>query len=259
MIKYCWEWLLYLWLLVYWTVTSVSISVVGTVLYWLLPQKYAHICGRFILQKDFQLFIFILKITGLLILEDEQLRSLANKQEAMIVAPNHVALWDVVFIVARVPNLICIMKANILRNPLFGGGASYLAGYLPVRSITQMLKLAKARLKAGEQLLLFPEGTRTKTDVQWLNPLKGGSALLAKQAAVPVVPVFIRSNARFLEKGWPFYRKPDFPLEINISVGEPIIFAEGESVQEFALRLETIFIDELSRSHPLRRIQNNEL
>ena len=255
MIKYCWEWLLYSLLLVYWAVTSVSISLLGTLLYSILPDKYAPVCGRFILQKDFQCFIFLLKSTGLLILEDEELKALANRQGAMIVAPNHIAIWDVVFIVAQVPELICIMKESILRNPLLGGGASHLAGYLPVSSITQMLKLAKSRLKANEQLLMFPEGTRTKTDEQWMNPLKGGAALLAKQAVVPIVPVFIRSNTRFFEKGWPLYRKPEFPLKINISVGEPIRVAEGESVQAFAKRLEKIFIDELSSPHPLRRVQ----
>lgn len=258
MIKYCWEWLLYLLLLVYWAVTSVSISLIGTLLYLILPQKYALVGGRFMLQKDFQFFIFFLKKIGLLILEDEELKALANRQGSMIVAPNHIALWDVVFIVAQVPKLICIMKESILKNPFFGGQAGRLAGYIPVNSISQMLKLAKNRLKDNDQLLLFPEGTRTKTDAQWMNPLQGGVALLARQTASPVVPIFIRSNTRFFEKGWPIYRKPEFPLKINISVGEPTLVAEGESVQEFAKRLENIFIDELSSPHPLRRVQKTQ-
>lgn len=256
-IKVCWEWFLLFLGLVYWAVTAISISLTGTFLCWILPHKYALACGRFLLQKDFQLFVFLLKITGLLILEDDALKTLANRKGAMIVSPNHIALWDVVFIVAQVPKLLCVMKGSILRNPFLGGGAR-LAGYIPINSITQMLKLAKQQLKGNEQLLMFPEGTRTKTDAQWLNPLKGGVALLAKQTGVPVVPVFIRSNTRFYEKGWPLYRKPQFPLKINISVGEPVIVAKGESVQAFAMRLEKIFMDELSSPHPLRRVQNNK-
>lgn len=258
MIKYCWEWFLLFLGLVYWAVTAISISLTGTVLCWILPQKQALVCGRFILQKDFQLFIFLLKITGLLILEDEALNVLAQRKGAMIVAPNHTALWDIVFIVARVPELLCVMKGSILMNPFLGGGAR-LAGYIPINSITQMLRLAKHQLNNDEQLLMFPEGTRTKTDAQWLNPLKGGVALLARQTGVPVVPLFIRSNTRFYEKGWPLYRKPEFPLKINISVGEPVTVAEGESVQAFALRLEKIFIDELSNPHSLRRVQNHKI
>ena len=253
MIRYCWEWFLLFLGLLYWAFISISISLTGTVLCWVLPQKQALVCGRFLLQKDFQFFIFLLKISGLLILEDEELKALANKKGAMIVAPNHLALWDVVFIVAQVPELMCVMKGSILRNPFLGGGA-HLAGYIPINSISQMLKAAVLQLKQGEQLLMFPEGTRTKTDAQWMNSLKGGIAVLAKQTNAPVIPVFIRSNTRFYEKGWPLYKKPEFPLKITINVAEPVSMHKNESAQEFILRLEKIYLDELSKPHPLRRV-----
>ncbi len=256
MIKYCWEWFLLFLGLAYWAVTAIGISLSGVVLRWVLPQELSLLWSRFIIQKDFQFFIYFLKITGLLILEDDDLKQLAKQRGAMIVAPNHLALWDVVFIIAQVPNLICIMKGSILRNPFLGGGAR-LAGYIPINSITQMLKSAALSLKKNEQLLMFPEGTRTKTHAQWLNPLKGGIAVLAKQVDVPVIPVFIRSNTRFYEKGWPLYRKPEFPLRISIRVGEPVRIGTDESVQAFVIRLEKIFIDELSSPHPLRRVPKN--
>lgn len=253
MIKYCRDWVAYILMLVYWAVTSMFVSLLGTLLYIILPQKYALASGRFLIQKDFQSFIGLLRITGLLILQDEELKTLANKSMAMIVAPNHIALWDVVFIVAQVPGLICIMKESILKNPLFGGQAGRLAGYIPVNSISQMIKLAKRRILKKAQLLMFPEGTRTKIDAQWMNPIQGGVALLAKQTAVPIVPVYIRSNSRFFEKGWPLYKKPEFPLKISINVGEPVYIQEHELAQEFLHRLEKIYLDELARPHPLRR------
>ncbi|MCF7970579.1 MAG: 1-acyl-sn-glycerol-3-phosphate acyltransferase [Methylococcaceae bacterium] len=258
MIKYCWEWFLLFMGLVYWAITAIVVSLTGTILIAILPQKTALSCGRFLLQKDFQFFIFLLKITGLLILDDEALKSLARRKEAMIIAPNHTALWDIVFIAAQVPEVVCVMKGSILNNPFLGGGAR-LAGYIPINSISQMLKLAVQRLKQNETLLMFPEGTRTKTDAQWLNPLKGGVALLAKRTKAPVVPVFIRSNTRFYEKGWPLYKKPDFPLKISFSVGEPVLIQKDESVQAFSQRLEQIYLDELAKPHPLRRVQNTEL
>ncbi|SMG67332.1 phospholipid/glycerol acyltransferase [methanotrophic bacterial endosymbiont of Bathymodiolus sp.] len=254
MIKYCWDWVVYCFMLVYWTVTSIFVSLLGALLHIILPQKYALVSGRYLIQKDFQCFILLLKVTGLLILEDEELKTLAKRQGAMIVAPNHLALWDVVFIVAQVPALICIMKESILKNPLFGGQVGRLAGYIPVNSISQMIKLAKQCLIKNDQLLIFPEGTRTKTDAQWLNPIQGGVALLAKQTSVPVIPVFMRSNSRFFEKGWPMYKKPEFPLRLSINVAEPVYMQEYESAQEFVQRLEKIYIDELSKPHPLRRI-----
>jgi 1-acyl-sn-glycerol-3-phosphate acyltransferase len=256
-IKYYWEWFLLFLGLLYWAVTAISVSLVSIILLLVLPQKRALICGRVLLSTTFRVFIFLLKVSHLLILEDAELQSLVGRPEGFIIAPNHTALWDVVFIVARIPETVCIMKGSILMNPFLGGGAR-LAGYIPINSISQMLKIATRRLKQNETLLMFPEGTRTKTDALWLNPLKGGVALLAKRTQVPVIPVFIRSNTRFYEKGWPLYKKPAFPLKISINVGEPVCVGEGESVQEFGQRLENIYLTELAKPHPLRRVQNTE-
>lgn len=246
------EWLLLILGFAYWAVAGLLVTLIANILTLLLAPRYALLCGRFILQKAFLLFIGYLKITGLLILEDSDLKVLARQQGAAIIAPNHLALWDAVFIIAQIPEVVCIMKGTILRNPFLGGGAR-LAGYIPNDSISKMLKLAALRLQAQEKLLIFPEGTRTKSAAQWLNPLKGGVALLAKRTKVPVVPVFIRSNTRFFEKGWPLYRKPVFPLKINITVGEPVFFGENETAHIFNQRLEQIYSTELAKPHPLRR------
>ncbi|NOQ64575.1 MAG: 1-acyl-sn-glycerol-3-phosphate acyltransferase [Methyloprofundus sp.] len=258
MIKTYWEWFLLFLGLLYWAVVSIAISLVGTFLSLILPEKYALVCGRFLLQTDFLFFTFLLKISGLLILDSDDLKSLRDYKGGMIIAPNHTALWDIVFIVAQIPEAICVMKGVILNNPFLGGGAR-VSGYIPINSISQMLKLSIQRLKQGETLLMFPEGTRTKTNAQWLNPLRGGVAVLAKQTGVPVFPVFIRSNTRFYEKGWPLYKKPEFPLKIKINVGEPICFAEGETTQAFTQRLEAIYLEELAKPHPLRRTPDHSL
>jgi 1-acyl-sn-glycerol-3-phosphate acyltransferase len=117
-----------------------------------------------------------------------------------------------------------------------------------------MLLAASHQLKKGAKLLLFPEGTRTKTDAQWLNPFQGAVGLVAKHSAAPVFPVFIRCNSRFYEKGWALYRKPpQFPIQVSFAVGEPLIFKEGDSVKAFTHRLEQLYLTELSKPHPLRR------
>lgn len=257
MIRNILEWVLLFLGLCYWAIASISISLVSALLYIILPNKQGLTCGRFLLQKDFQFFIFLLKISGLLILEDQELKRLSGYKNGVILAPNHTALWDVVFIIAKVPEALCIMKASIIKNPFLGGGAK-LAGYIPINSITQMLKLSVKQLKKNETLLIFPEGTRTKTDAQWLNPLKGGVAVLAKQTGAAVIPIFMRSNTRFYEKGWPLYKKPVFPIRINIAVGEAVTMLPSETAIEFTRRLEEIYLQELSKPHPLRRMKNTE-
>jgi 1-acyl-sn-glycerol-3-phosphate acyltransferase len=144
------------------------------------------------------------------------------------------------------------MKQSIQQNPFLGGGAR-LAGFIPNTGPSSLVRRASAALAEGGSLLLFPEGTRTRRSARWINPFKGGCALIAAHAAVPVQPVFIRSDSRYLEKGWPFYRRPRFPIRIHVSLGNPLTPTPGESVHDFTHRLQDLFEHELSRPHPLRR------
>ena len=237
---------------VYWAIAGLCITVVGSLLYGLLPKQYSICCGRFILSRAFRFFIGYLKITRLLILDDQDLKILAKTPGPMIVAPNHIALWDAVFIVAQIPDLICLMKGSILRNPFLGGGAR-LAGYIPNDSASQMILNASHRLKEDAKLLYFPEGTRTKPEAQWLNPFTHGVALLSKHSSAPIIPVFIRSNSRIFEKGRPLFIKPEFPLRISFNVGAPIHYPKGEDVQRFSKQLENRYMAELCKPHPVKR------
>lgn len=56
-------------------------------------------------------------------------------------------------------------------------------------------------LKKGNRLLIFPEGTRNKTD-EILLPLKSGAALLAIKSKVPVQTVFIEGKSRLFRRNY---------------------------------------------------------
>ena len=252
MLKISRDWILMMLGFAYWGIIGLLVTMISLVLFWILPERHAQPCGKFIIQQALRLFIAYFKAARLLILDDADLDQLARLPSAMIIAPNHLALWDAVFIIAKIPNLTCIMKGAILRNPLLGGG-SRLAGYIPNDSTQQMLHSATHAAKNGARLLIFPEGTRTKSDVQWLNPIKGGVALISKYSHIPIIPVYIRSNSRFLEKGRPLFKMPDFPIRISINVGMPIHFEKGETVKQFNKRFEQHYLDELSKDHDLCR------
>lgn len=236
----------------YWAVFGLAVTIIGSILYWLLPEKYARPCGKFIIRQALKIFISYFKTAGLLILDDDALKQLATMSGPVIIAPNHLALWDAVFMIARIPDLTCLMKGTILRNPFLGGGAR-LAGYIPNDSTSQMLLAASHRAKKGAKLLLFPEGTRTRAHIQWINPFKGGVGLLAKYTQTPIIPVYIRSSSRFLEKDRPLFKMPEFPIRISIEVGAAIRFPKGENVESFTQQLEQHYIAELSKAHSLRR------
>ncbi len=238
--------------LLYWAIFGGLLTLIGGPLHLILPRRTGEWLGRHCLHHLFRWFVVYLRLARLVRADTSALDQLGKSGDAFIVAPNHLSLWDVVFIIARLPRAVCVMKKAILLNPVLGGGAR-LAGYIANDGTTRMIRNAAKSLSEGGQLLLFPEGTRTRPDARWINPLKGGCAIIALRAGVPVRPVFIRSNTRFLEKGWPLWKRPVYPIHIRIEVGEPLVAEAGESAQSFTRRLEEVFEQELSKPDPLRR------
>jgi len=242
----------------YWGIAGLVITSISIIISALLPKKQSRTCGRFLLQQAFLVFIAYLKVTRLIILDDSALNTLTTCQTGRIIAPNHIALWDAVFIIAKIPETVCIMKGSILRNPFLAGGAR-LAGYIANDSVRQMLAEGAKQLLAGETLLIFPEGTRTRQQAQWLNPFQGAIALMAKRSKAPVIPVYIRSNNRFFEKGSSLFTKPKFPLQLSFEVGEAIYFSNDDTIQSFTQMLYQNYTNMLSKPHPLRRRKSTSL
>jgi 1-acyl-sn-glycerol-3-phosphate acyltransferase len=78
------------------------------------------------------------------------------------------------------------------------------------------IKETLKRLKRGELVLMFPEGTRTADgEVQALKP---GFTVLAKRAGVPLVPVAVDGTF----DAWPRQRRLPRRAIIHVQFGEPI-------------------------------------
>jgi 1-acyl-sn-glycerol-3-phosphate acyltransferase len=96
------------------------------------------------------------------------------------------------------------------------------------------VKTAIERLKAGNALVVFPEGTRTRDGR--IAPMKSGVRLLAERAAVPVVPVLIDGA----HEVWPRSRVlPGVRGRIDIVFGRPFPGSEcgGDRVRDEIVRL----------------------
>lgn len=167
-------------------------------------------------------------------------------QPAMILAPNHPCLLDALLIASRVPDACCVMKADLARNVLLGPGAR-LAGYIVNDTSVGLVRAAVDELQRGSPLLLFPEGTRTENDS--VNPLKGGIALIASRAQVPVQTLIIETDSAFLGKGWQIFRKPALPITYRVTLGRqfPPPCRGHAALQTFIADLQRFYAGELDR------------
>lgn len=198
----------------------------------LLPKQQGKIFGRRAIRFGFSLYAWVLDASNIITCDASALDALRD-EPSLVIAANHPSLIDVVLIASRLPNVVCIMKAALGEQVMFGGGAK-LAGYIRSASRTQMVADAVEEIKAGSQLLIFPEGTRTAGDE--LNPFKGGFALIAKRAKAPVQTVFIDVNHPFLGKARPLWRPPEFPIHMSVRLGE--CFPPPDDVQTSVFRIE---------------------
>jgi len=97
------------------------------------------------------------------------------------------------------------------------------------------LKETLKRLKRGEMVLIFPEGTRTSDSE--VAALKPGFCSLAKRSGVPLVPVAV--DGAF--DSWPRWRRYPRRSLIHVAFGPPLLPEQTEALSDEEL------IDEVER------------
>lgn len=158
------------------------------------------------------LFVTLLHSLGLCSLRYRQQARLTTS--GAVVVANHPSLIDGLLIGAHTPRLCCVVKPALFSNPF----TSYLvrtAGYLRSDSPT-LIDDAVSVIRSGDNLLLFPEGTRNTDDTTLA--FRRGAAHVALTARCPIVPVTIDFHPRALQKGDSWYDIPSSPSTIIVSV-----------------------------------------
>jgi 1-acyl-sn-glycerol-3-phosphate acyltransferase len=191
-------------------------SVFALPLYFILPRDLGTAVGRRGISTGFRLYAWSLSVTGAYRLDLSAIDALKGGPP-VILAPNHPSLIDALLILTRHPNIVCVMKAQLMRNVFLGSG-SRLARYVRNESSRQMVKESVAHLKQGGVLLLFPEGTRTRRAP--VNSLVASVGLIAKHADVPVQTLIIETDSPFLSKGWPLFKRPSLPITYRVRLGK---------------------------------------
>ncbi|HKP15810.1 MAG TPA: lysophospholipid acyltransferase family protein [Gemmatimonadaceae bacterium] len=120
-----------------------------------------------------------------------------------VYACNHVSWFDVFAIASVLPRYTFIAKAELRKIPIFGWGAESAGVVFLTRdnrkSAFESYKGAAQQVKAGQSIVVFPEGTRGR-DYR-LRPFKKGPFVLAIAAQAPVVPVLVYGAIEVMPKG----------------------------------------------------------
>ena len=134
---------------------------------------------------------------------------------------NHLSTVDIWSLLAAFPFRVrMIAKKQLGSIPLFGwamrAGRFIFIDRANAIAARRSIEEAKRRIRAGEMVLLFPEGTRSRDGR--LGPFKKGGFHLAVGAGVPIVPVAISGARESMPRGSLLLR----PGHVRITVGVPI-------------------------------------
>lgn len=134
---------------------------------------------------------------------------------------NHASLIDVVILPALVPRECrLVAKRAVLWFPIvgwaFGAGGALLIDRHKPRQAAVKLAQGLRKLPEGWSLLIFPEGTRSRTGD--LQRFKRGAFTLAVASRLPIVPIGLTGTQNIIGTGSWFVR----PGLVRVQVGQPI-------------------------------------
>jgi 1-acyl-sn-glycerol-3-phosphate acyltransferase len=137
-----------------------------------------------------------------------------------VVVANHQSILDILLLSRAPREMKWIAKEELFRIP-WVGWMLRMSGDIPIRrgdaeSGGEALARARAYLARGMSVMLFPEGTRSKTGR--LLPFKSGAFRLAAETGVPVLPVALHGTARGMPKGGPWVN----PCHATARLLEPV-------------------------------------
>lgn len=196
------------------------------------------------LSAQMRRFTGLMRALGLVEWQTQGLEQL-DTAGALVIA-NHPTLIDVVFLIGFMPEVDCIVKAALFRNPFLRWPVAW-AGYIPNDDTepAELVARCAQSLAAGRSLIIFPEGTRSVPG----KPLamRRGAAQIALAGRCPIVPVTITCVPLSLSKGNPWWKVPPRRMQLRFTV-EPAfdpagVIAPGLSAPLAARRLTRHFAE----------------
>ena len=193
--------------------------------------------ARGVVQAMFRLFVGWMRLLGLIRYELIGIEKLQRR--GLLILANHPTLIDVAFLIGLVPNASCVVKSTLADHPCTRGPVRA-TGYICNNPGADLLLACTDTLAAGSNLIIFPEGTRTRPGQA--PKMQRGAAQIALRGGLDVTPVRIHCEPLGLYKGQPWWAVARRPLHFTIEVGDdlataPILAAAGGEHGRAARRL----------------------
>lgn len=193
--------------------------------------------ARRVVQAAFRLFIGWMRLLGLIRYQLHGVDKLQRR--GLLILANHPTLIDVAFLIGLVPNASCVVKSTLADHPCTRGPVRA-TGYICNNPNADLLLACTDTLAAGSNLIIFPEGTRSRPG-QALK-MQRGAAQIALRGGLDITPVRIHCEPLGLYKGQPWWTVARRPLRFTIEVGDdlpsaPILAAAGGEHGRAARRL----------------------
>lgn len=178
--------------------------------------------ARHTVHLGFRFFIGMMRALGIFRF-DFRVEALLRQSHGKIVIANHPSLIDVVALISMMPNADCVVKAQLFRNP-FVRGVILSTGYLNNSDPDSMLDDCAESLRQGNNLIIFPEGTRTTPGTDF--NFQRGAANIAIRSKADYLALWISVQPSTLTKGESWFDIPKNKPEMAIDFLQEIKTAD---------------------------------
>ncbi len=168
------------------------------------------------------------------------------KDSAAIIMSKHQSAWETISFRGLFPsNQAWVLKRELMFVPVFGWA---LAVVKPIainrgsgrQALKQIVQQGLEKLKNGQHIIIFPEGTRVAPGEKKRYGI-GGGMLASKATDYPVIPVAHNAGV--------FWKRRDlkkYPGTIDVVIGEPIN-TQGLSATDIMEKVENWIETEVAR------------
>ena len=161
-----------------------------------------------------------------------------------VMVANHLSLLDILVLFRLYRHFKWVSKVENFKIPCIGWNMR-LNRYIELRrgdreSVREMMDACVRTLQSGSSIMMFPEGTRSKTGV--LQPFKTGAFELALRTQCPLLPIVVEGTSNALPKSG-FVLRGHHPIKITVLDPIPPERFAGLDAKELTAQTRAIYTE----------------